>query len=99
MWIDVGCVHNAGRQREDGSDLNRSETLACQRTIPTPQSLPTNSFVTRCDVSARTRRSAFAAGRPVFVIKGTMIVALHPDGTEEVVESLRPQLETASDPQ
>jgi hypothetical protein len=45
------------------------------------------------------RRAAFAAGRPVFVVKGTMIVALHPDGTEEVVESLRPELETASDPQ
>jgi hypothetical protein len=45
------------------------------------------------------RRGAFAAGQPVFVIKGTAIVALYPDGTEEIVESLRPELESASEPQ
>lgn len=35
------------------------------------------------------RQAAFAAGLPVFIVKGTFIVALHPDGREEIVESLR----------
>lgn len=34
------------------------------------------------------RQAAFAAGRAVVYLKGRAIVALHPDGTEEVVEPL-----------
>ncbi|HEY7153022.1 MAG TPA: hypothetical protein VH575_03585 [Gemmataceae bacterium] len=34
------------------------------------------------------RQEAFAAGRPVIVIKGNAIVALHPDGREEIIEPL-----------
>jgi hypothetical protein len=41
------------------------------------------------------RQAAFAAGRPVFVVKGNAIVALHPDGTEEIVESLCPRPDAA----
>ena len=39
------------------------------------------------------RRTAFAAGRPVFIVKGTSLVALHADGTEEIIESLRSETE------
>lgn len=34
------------------------------------------------------RREAFAAGHPVFIVKGAFIVALHPDGREEIIEPL-----------
>ena len=34
------------------------------------------------------RQRAFAAGRPVFIVKGTSLVALHADGTEEIIECL-----------
>jgi hypothetical protein len=43
------------------------------------------------------RKAAFAAGRPVFIIKGTSLVALNPDGTEKIVESLCREIEPASD--
>ena len=36
------------------------------------------------------RQEAFAAGHPVFVIKDMAIVALYPDGREEILEPLRP---------
>jgi hypothetical protein len=36
------------------------------------------------------RATAFAAGRPIIVIKGSAIMALHADGTEEVIEMLQP---------
>lgn len=39
-------------------------------------------------VGREARRSAFAAGRPVVVIKGRSIVALYADGREEVLETL-----------
>jgi hypothetical protein len=39
------------------------------------------------------RQAAFAAGRPVFIVKGTALVALHADGTEEIIKSLRPATE------
>jgi len=39
------------------------------------------------------RQAAFAAGHPVFVIKGMAIVALYPDGREEILEPLRPETE------
>jgi hypothetical protein len=42
-------------------------------------------------VGQQAREAAFAAGRPVFVIKGNSLVAVHPDGTEEIVESLPPK--------
>lgn len=42
------------------------------------------------------RREAFAAGRPVFIIKGTSLVALHADGTEEILKTLRPELDGVS---
>lgn len=34
------------------------------------------------------RKAAFSAGQPVIVVKGSSIVALHPDGTEEILETL-----------
>ncbi len=34
------------------------------------------------------RQEAFAAGRPIIIVKGRAIVALHPDGSEEIVEPL-----------
>jgi hypothetical protein len=34
------------------------------------------------------RREAFAAGLPVYILKDGAIVALHADGTEEVLEQL-----------
>ncbi|HEY7425130.1 MAG TPA: hypothetical protein VH682_12945 [Gemmataceae bacterium] len=41
------------------------------------------------------RQATFAAGRPVMVVKGASIVALHSDGREEIVELLCPQPEAA----
>jgi len=37
------------------------------------------------------RQEAFAAGLPVTIIKGDFLVALHADGTEEIVEALCPE--------
>jgi hypothetical protein len=37
------------------------------------------------------RQAAFAVGRPVIIIKGGAIVALHADGSEEILESLHPR--------
>ncbi|HEY7313685.1 MAG TPA: hypothetical protein VH643_30325 [Gemmataceae bacterium] len=34
------------------------------------------------------RQEAFAAGRPVFFVKGASLVALHADGTEEIIKTL-----------
>jgi hypothetical protein len=34
------------------------------------------------------RAATFAAGRPVFVIKGRALVRVHPDGSEETVQSI-----------
>ncbi len=42
------------------------------------------------------RQAAFAAGRPVFIIKGRSLVALHADGTEEIIKILRPELDGVS---
>ncbi len=39
------------------------------------------------------RRTAFAAGRPVFIVKGASLVALHPDGTEEIIQPLHGETE------
>jgi hypothetical protein len=39
-------------------------------------------------VGRNARQTAFAAGRPVFFLRGRTVVALHPDGTEEVVETV-----------
>jgi hypothetical protein len=36
------------------------------------------------------RQLAFAAGRPIIILKGRSIVALHADGREEVLERLCP---------
>ena len=44
-------------------------------------------------VGREARQSAFAAGYPVIVIKGMAIVALYPDGREEILETLRPEAE------
>jgi hypothetical protein len=41
------------------------------------------------------RQAAFAAGRPVFIIKGRSLVALHADGTEEVIKTLHLPTEAA----
>lgn len=38
------------------------------------------------DVGLEARRQAFAAGRPVFVVRDGKIVALYPDGTEKPVD-------------
>ena len=47
-------------------------------------------------VGEEARREAFAAGRPVIILKGTALIALHADGTEEVIERLdRPGTDTA----
>jgi hypothetical protein len=37
------------------------------------------------------RQAAFAAGRPVVVVKDSLLVALFPDGTEQILESLAPE--------
>jgi hypothetical protein len=39
-------------------------------------------------VGKEARREAFAAGRPVIVVKGRSLVALYADGTEKIVEPL-----------
>jgi hypothetical protein len=39
-------------------------------------------------VGEEARREAFAAGLPVIILKGRSLVALHADGTEEVIEQL-----------
>jgi hypothetical protein len=49
------------------------------------------------DVGAEARQAAFAAGKAVIYVKGQTIVALHPDGTEEVVESLSQGIDTSPD--
>ena len=49
------------------------------------------------DVGRDARQTAFAAGRPVFIVKGTSLVALHADGTEEVIKSLRPPTEAGQE--
>jgi hypothetical protein len=41
----------------------------------------------RC-VGEEARREAFAAGLPVYILKGRFLVALHADGTEEVIKQL-----------
>jgi hypothetical protein len=46
-------------------------------------------------VGREARRAAFAAGRPVIILKGTSLVALHADGTEEVIERLGPGADVA----
>jgi hypothetical protein len=43
------------------------------------------------------RQAAFAAGRPVFIVKDKLLVALHADGTEEIIESLRSETESGRD--
>ncbi|HTU20628.1 MAG TPA: hypothetical protein VMG10_21385 [Gemmataceae bacterium] len=45
-------------------------------------------------VGQEARQTAFAAGYPVIVIKGMALVALYPDGREEILEPLRPEAET-----
>jgi hypothetical protein len=42
------------------------------------------------------RQAAFAAGRPVVVVKNSLLVALFPDGTEQILESLAPENDTLS---
>ncbi len=37
------------------------------------------------------RQAAFAAGRPIVVVKDNAIVALHPDGREEIIKPLCPR--------
>jgi hypothetical protein len=44
-------------------------------------------------VGEEARREAFAAGRPVIILKGTALIALHADGTEEVIERIGPPAE------
>lgn len=34
------------------------------------------------------RQAAFAAGLPVYIVKGRFLVALYSDGTEKIVEAL-----------
>lgn len=34
------------------------------------------------------RRVAFAGGKPVFVVRGSLLVAVYEDGTERIIESL-----------
>ena len=46
-------------------------------------------------VGREARQAAFAAGYPVIVVKGRALVALHPDGREEIIEPLLPEAETA----
>jgi hypothetical protein len=41
-------------------------------------------------VGQTAREEAFAAGLPVYVLRGTTIVARHADGSETVVETLEP---------
>jgi hypothetical protein len=36
------------------------------------------------------RREAFAAGRPVFILKDSALVAVYSDGTEKIIERLVP---------
>jgi hypothetical protein len=36
-------------------------------------------------VGQEARREAFAAGLPIFVLRGTSLIALHADGTEEII--------------
>jgi hypothetical protein len=36
-------------------------------------------------VGREARQQAFAKGRPVFFVKNGSLIALHPDGTEEVI--------------
>lgn len=43
------------------------------------------------------RTAAFSAGRPVIVVKGSSIVALHPDGSEEIIEALIGQTDDVSE--
>ena len=43
------------------------------------------------------RQAAFAAGRAVPVLKDGVIVALHADGTEEIVALLGPGTDTGPD--
>lgn len=37
-------------------------------------------------IGREARRQAFAAGRPVILVKGRSLVALHADGREEILE-------------
>lgn len=41
------------------------------------------------------RQMAFAAGQPVFILKGDAIVALYADGREEIIESIHDSTEAA----
>jgi hypothetical protein len=43
------------------------------------------------------RQAAFAAGQPVFIMKDGALVALYPDGTEKVLESLTQATTTAAE--
>lgn len=47
-------------------------------------------------VGEEARRSAFAKGQPVIFLKGRSIVALHPDGREEIIEILPPETSSTS---
>lgn len=48
-------------------------------------------------VGREARQEAFAAGHPVIIVKDKTLVALHPDGTEEVLERLPPEAEALRD--
>jgi len=45
------------------------------------------------------RMAAFSVGQPVIVVKGSSIVALHPDGSEEIIETLIRETDAVSESQ
>lgn len=45
-------------------------------------------------VGREARQATFAAGQPVVVVKGMTLVALYPDGREEILEPLHREAES-----
>lgn len=74
-------------------DLQQEGSLAAQRNgLDDPEFTEEQLREAVTRVGQAAREEAFAAGRPVFYLKGTVIVALHPDGTEEVIKSVCPEM-------
>lgn len=43
------------------------------------------------------RRAAFSAGQPVIIVKDSSLVALYPDGSEEIIETLIRKTDSVSE--
>lgn len=50
-------------------------------------------------VGEEVRKVAFAAGQPIIFAKGSSIVALYSDGHEEIIETLRRNMDAVSEPE